>query len=179
MARHVADRLVERRTALGLVTDHLAILLGVSRSTAGRYETGETMLDAATLYRACQVLRCEPGYFFDGLFLEPLPFPSSGLREEGVAFDHDGLTVPAIAEMGHRALKAPDSDRSTFLQVAERLLDERGQSASATESPSGPIPARVARLCVAAVADEGYGAIFLRTGQALLPESSIRRHKQN
>mgnify|MGYP003630593691 CR=1 FL=1 len=180
VARHVAGRLVERRIALGMVTDHLATLLGVSRSTAGRYETGETALDAPTLYRLCQALRCEPGFFFEGLVPgKPLSHPS-GLADEGVAFDHDGLTVPDIAEMGHRALKAPDSDRLAFLRAAEVLLDERGGlSPVASESSPLPIPARVARLCVAAVADPGYRSAFLRTGHALLPASSIRRHKQN
>ena len=63
----VGRRVRERRRHLGLSQTAVAEQLGVSFQALQRYEMGTNRVAASTLFRLCQALGVEPGYFFEGL----------------------------------------------------------------------------------------------------------------
>ena len=64
---HIGWRMRLRRKELDQTEETLADMMGVSRSTVSRYETGRLHLSASTLYRAALALGVEVDYFFSGL----------------------------------------------------------------------------------------------------------------
>jgi transcriptional regulator with XRE-family HTH domain len=62
--RYVSSRIRERRMVLGLTTEQLAELIGVTRSQMQRYETGVTRIAAGRLYQIAQALGVDVGYVF-------------------------------------------------------------------------------------------------------------------
>ena len=68
--RHIAARLRERRTMLGLTQQQAGELIGVSSQQAHKYETGVNRINVGRLYQIAQALGVEPAYFFEGLGAE-------------------------------------------------------------------------------------------------------------
>jgi len=75
---HVARRMRERRTRLGLTLRGVAERIGTTEQQASKYERGLDRVSAGQLHRIAVALGVEPGYFFEGLG-EPAR-PTAGQR---------------------------------------------------------------------------------------------------
>ena len=65
--RHIGQRLRERRITLGLTTEQMAQLIGVTYSQVRKYEKGINRIAAGRLYNMAEALGVEVGYFFEGI----------------------------------------------------------------------------------------------------------------
>jgi transcriptional regulator with XRE-family HTH domain len=65
--RHIGQRLRERRVTLGLTTEQMAQLIGVTYSQVRKYEKGINRIAAGRLYNMAEALGVEVGYFFEGI----------------------------------------------------------------------------------------------------------------
>ena len=65
--RHVAARILERRTGLGLSQRELAGLVGVTYQQLRRYETGANRIAVGRLHLIAGALGVGVGHFFEGL----------------------------------------------------------------------------------------------------------------
>lgn len=63
---HVGRRLREQRLIAGLSQAELGRGIGVSFQAVQKYESARMRISASTLYRFCQALSVQPGYFFEG-----------------------------------------------------------------------------------------------------------------
>src|SRR5690242_21731252 len=64
---HIAARLRQRRTVLGLTQQQVAGMLDVTYQQAHKYETGANRVSAGRLAALARALGVEPGYFYEGL----------------------------------------------------------------------------------------------------------------
>jgi transcriptional regulator with XRE-family HTH domain len=64
---HIAARLRQRRTMLGLTQQQVAELVGITYQQAHKYEIGANRISAGRLHALAQALGVEPGYFYEGL----------------------------------------------------------------------------------------------------------------
>src|SRR5689334_11453365 len=64
---HIAARLRQRRTVLGLTQQQVAGMLGITYQQAHKYETGANRVSAGRLHALARALGVEPGYFYEGL----------------------------------------------------------------------------------------------------------------
>lgn len=64
---HLGAKLRELRTFRRVTLEALGDALGVSHSQIVKYETGETRMSAAALYRAARALGIKPEWFFEEL----------------------------------------------------------------------------------------------------------------
>ena len=107
--RHVARRMRERRTMLGLTQQQVAEWIGVTYQQAHKYEIGADRLSVGRLHAIARGLGVEPAYFFEGLGTKPAPEPRERRMTE---LARDFLNLPsrrhqeAIAELA-RALAGP------------------------------------------------------------------------
>src|SRR3954470_20316661 len=72
---HIAARLRQRRTMLGLTQQQVAELVGVTYQQAHKYEKGGNRVSAGRLFAIAQALGVEPAHFFEGLATKPTPEP--------------------------------------------------------------------------------------------------------
>jgi transcriptional regulator with XRE-family HTH domain len=107
--RHVARRMRERRTMLGLSQQQVAGQIGVTGQQAHQYEQGASRITAGRLHRIAEALGVEPGYFFEQLGAGR---PAEPRRRRMLGLARDFLALPSrrhqevIAELA-RALAAP------------------------------------------------------------------------
>ena len=64
---HVAARLRERRTMLGLTLQQVAGLLGITYQQLYKYEKGVTQISVGRLHAMARALGVDIGYFYEGL----------------------------------------------------------------------------------------------------------------
>jgi transcriptional regulator with XRE-family HTH domain len=64
---HIATRLRERRTMLGLTQQQVAGMLGITYQQAHKYETGANRVSAGRLHQLARALEVDVGYFYEGL----------------------------------------------------------------------------------------------------------------
>lgn len=64
---HVGERIRQRRTAVGLTQEQLAMALNISYQQLQKYETAANRVSAGRLFEIANKLEVEIGYFFDGL----------------------------------------------------------------------------------------------------------------
>ena len=65
--RHVAARLRERRTMLGLTLQQVAGMLGVTYQQLYKYEKGVTQISVGRLHAMARALGVDVGYLYEGL----------------------------------------------------------------------------------------------------------------
>ena len=65
--RHVGARMRERRTMLGLSSQQVAEVLGITYQQLYKYEKGVNRISAGRLHALARALGVEPGYFYEGL----------------------------------------------------------------------------------------------------------------
>src|SRR3954452_2440726 len=65
--RHIAARLRERRTMLGLTSQQVAGMLGITYQQLYKYEKGVNRISAGRLYAMARALGVDIGYFYEGL----------------------------------------------------------------------------------------------------------------
>ncbi|MBO0904512.1 helix-turn-helix domain-containing protein [Jiella sonneratiae] len=90
---HVGARLREARIAAGLSMEELGLALSVSGDQLDRFERGAERIGASRLYLACQRLRVQPTYFFEGLG----EFGPDGADGDVVATSHSNGHAAGIA----------------------------------------------------------------------------------
>jgi transcriptional regulator with XRE-family HTH domain len=78
---HIAARLRQRRTVLGLTQQQVAEMLGVTYQQAHKYETGANRVSAGRLHQLARALGVEPGYFYEGLGSGERPRPTARQRQ--------------------------------------------------------------------------------------------------
>jgi transcriptional regulator with XRE-family HTH domain len=78
---HIAARLRQRRTVLGLTQQQVAEVLGVTYQQAHKYETGANRVSAGRLHQLARALGVEPGYFYEGLGSGERPRPTARQRQ--------------------------------------------------------------------------------------------------
>jgi len=64
---HIAARLRQRRTMLGLTQQQVAEMVGITYQQAHKYETGINRISAGRLHQLARALGVEPAYFYEGL----------------------------------------------------------------------------------------------------------------
>jgi transcriptional regulator with XRE-family HTH domain len=64
---HIAARMRERRTMLGLTQQQVAELLGITYQQAHKYEKGVNRISAGRLHALARALGVDIGYFYEGL----------------------------------------------------------------------------------------------------------------
>ena len=64
---HVGKKIREVRLLRGLTQVNVAEQLGLSFQQLQKYETGYNRVSASKMFEIAQLLRVEPGYFFEGL----------------------------------------------------------------------------------------------------------------
>ena len=64
---HIAARLRQRRTMLGLTQQQVAEMVGITYQQAHKYEKGVNRISAGRLHALARALGVEPGYFYEGL----------------------------------------------------------------------------------------------------------------
>lgn len=75
---HIGARIRLRRILLGMSQDILADLVGITFEAIQQYESGESRVTAAGLWRMTEVLDVPVGYFFEGMPEDPV---TAALRE--------------------------------------------------------------------------------------------------
>ena len=65
--RHVATRMRERRTMLGLTLQQVGELVGVTRRQMYKYEKGTDRISAGRLHALARALGVDVGYLYEGL----------------------------------------------------------------------------------------------------------------
>ena len=60
----VGQQLRARRSQIGFTQQSLATALGLSFQQIQKYESGVNRVSASKLFAMCQVLKCQPNYFF-------------------------------------------------------------------------------------------------------------------
>src|SRR5690349_7946613 len=78
---HIAARLRQRRTMLGLTQQQVAELVGITYQQAHKYETGANRVSAGRLHQLARALGVEPGYFYEGLGSGERPRPTARQRQ--------------------------------------------------------------------------------------------------
>ena len=78
---HIAARLRERRTMLGLTQQQVAEMLGITYQQAHKYETGANRISAGRLHQLARALEVDVGYFFEGLGSGEPARPTAGQRQ--------------------------------------------------------------------------------------------------
>src|SRR4051795_13043044 len=78
---HIAARLCQRRTMLGLTQQQVAELIGITYQQAHKYETGANRISAGRLHALARALGVEPGYFYEGLDSGEPPRPTVQQRQ--------------------------------------------------------------------------------------------------
>jgi transcriptional regulator with XRE-family HTH domain len=78
---HIAARMRERRTMLGLTQQQMAEMLGIACQQAHKYETGANRVSAGRLHQLARVLEVDVGYFFEGLGSGEPARPTAGQRQ--------------------------------------------------------------------------------------------------
>src|SRR5689334_18428510 len=79
--RHIAAKMRQRRTVLGLTQQQVAEMLGVTYQQAHKYETGANRVSAGRLHQLARALGVEPGYFYEGLGSGERPWPTARQRQ--------------------------------------------------------------------------------------------------
>jgi transcriptional regulator with XRE-family HTH domain len=64
---HIAARMRERRTTLGLTSQQVAEVLGITYQQLHRYERGVNRISAGRLHALARALGVDIGYFYEGL----------------------------------------------------------------------------------------------------------------
>jgi transcriptional regulator with XRE-family HTH domain len=64
---HIATRLRERRTMLGLTQQQVAGMLGITYQQLYKYEKGVNRISAGRLHALARALGVDVGYFYEGL----------------------------------------------------------------------------------------------------------------
>jgi transcriptional regulator with XRE-family HTH domain len=64
---HIAARLRQRRTMLGLTQQQVAEMVGITYQQAHKYETGINRISVGRLHQLARALGVEPAYFYEGL----------------------------------------------------------------------------------------------------------------
>ena len=77
---HIAARLRQRRTVLGLTQQQVAGMLDVTYQQAHKYETGANRVSAGRLHQLARALEVDVGYFFEGLGSGEPARPTAGQR---------------------------------------------------------------------------------------------------
>ena len=78
--RHIAARMRERRTMLGLTLQQVAGLLGITYQQLYKYEKGVNRISAGRLLAFARALGVEPAHFFEGLGAGGPPRPTAQQR---------------------------------------------------------------------------------------------------
>jgi transcriptional regulator with XRE-family HTH domain len=65
--QYIGGRIRFRRSLLGMSQDEVSKQLGVTFQQLQKYEMGTNRCSGSTMYVLARILRCVPGYFFDGL----------------------------------------------------------------------------------------------------------------
>ncbi len=66
----IGSRIAERRAALNLKVDQLAVLANVDSANVRSYESGRAMMNLRTLVRIAEALRIAPGKLISGVTSE-------------------------------------------------------------------------------------------------------------
>ena len=102
----VGRRIAQLREGAGYSQRRFAKVIHVDPSSMGRYESGETQIDADRLPDIAEALGCSPCDFFE----ESEPFvPNAGQR----------MARKLLAQ----ALNLPEEDLDAIVRVADRLRD--------------------------------------------------------
>jgi transcriptional regulator with XRE-family HTH domain len=64
---HIAARMRERRTTLGLTSQQVAGMLGITYQQLYKYEKGVNRISAGRLHALARALGVDIGYFYEGL----------------------------------------------------------------------------------------------------------------
>jgi transcriptional regulator with XRE-family HTH domain len=64
---HIAARMRERRTMLGLTSQQVAEVLGITYQQLYKYEKGVNRISAGRLHALARALGVDIGYFYEGL----------------------------------------------------------------------------------------------------------------
>ena len=64
---HIAARMRERRTVLGLTSQQVAEVLGITYQQLYKYEKGVNRISAGRLHALARALGVDIGYFYEGL----------------------------------------------------------------------------------------------------------------
>lgn len=62
--RRIAERILTRRTEIGLTQKALALKMNLTPQQIGKYESGENRLMAGTIHRMAECLQVSPNYFY-------------------------------------------------------------------------------------------------------------------
>ena len=78
---HIAARMRERRTTLGLTSQQVAELLGITYQQLYKYEKGVNRISAGRLHALARALGVDVGYFYEGLGSGEPPRPTARQRQ--------------------------------------------------------------------------------------------------
>lgn len=65
--KHVGQRLRDRRRALDLSQQDIALILGISYQQVQKYECGLNRISAGRLFMLAHIMRIQVSYFYEGL----------------------------------------------------------------------------------------------------------------
>lgn len=65
--RHVGARIRMRRRAAKISQEEMASALGLTFQQVQKYERGANRISASKLFKASEILKVSPGFFFEGL----------------------------------------------------------------------------------------------------------------
>ena len=106
------DRIAAVRKAAGLTQEQLGELVGVTRQAVSKWESGQTVPDAATIAALCQVLQVSADYLLLGkeadgsdapaapAYTPPDTCPCCGRPVEGTICPVCGYPLPAVPPRG-------------------------------------------------------------------------------
>jgi transcriptional regulator with XRE-family HTH domain len=78
---HIAARMRERRTTLGLTSQQVAGMLGITYQQLYKYEKGVNRISAGRLHALARALGVDVGYFYEGLGSGEPARPTAGQRQ--------------------------------------------------------------------------------------------------
>lgn len=105
----IGDRIYERRDALGLTLEDVAVELGVNRSTVKRYESGETTrIPLSRIRQLAGILKTTPEYLL-GL---------DDRQDEIPAFDEDVIVMARVLQ------SVPPEKRELFSRMLQMMADD-------------------------------------------------------
>ena len=119
---HVGQKFRARRKELGFSQQHVADFLNMTFQQIQKYERGSNRISASVLWKSCELMRCDPNYFFDGLVnpkatkMEQSQAAAKSLFEQVVA--HGGM------KLLQNFVKLSRTRRTALLKIASVLTVE-------------------------------------------------------
>ena len=128
------DRIAAVRKAAGLTQEQLGELVGVTRQAVSKWESGQTVPDAATIAALCQALHVSADYVLLGkepedadapavpAYTPPDACPCCGRAVEGTICPVCGYPLPAVPPRGPRYAVVSTSQYYYNKQAADQLV---------------------------------------------------------